>query len=152
MKQSILLLTILFISTSCGKKDDKNKDYLIYQLDRFYSDRENVLRDEYLYHYSLIENQPKEKIRYDSLIKISDRISELLIHNIKGDRKRIIELRDSIVAAEGLPIGFQNQDSIYENIDDSIFSRRSRINFLEIREQFHYFKIYKYHSHSKREL
>lgn len=142
MKKYFIILVLLIISFSCKKeeKDDSYK-YLNDKLDEFIMRDENTLIGVYNKYYYEIKDDSLKRKRYDSLYKISVSIDEKLKNLDFSNHKKALKFRDSVAKVFGIPLTFLKEDD-NRNLNDSVFKKMIKLKILNLRESFHFLRIY----------
>ncbi|GAA4066639.1 hypothetical protein GCM10022389_09350 [Flavobacterium cheonanense] len=142
MKKYFILLVISVILFSCKKeeKDDSYK-YLNDKLDEFITRDENTLIGVYNKYYYEIKDDSLKRKRYDSLYKISVSIDEKLKNLDFSNHKKALKFRDSVAKVFEIPLTFLKEDD-NRNLNDSVFKKMIKLKILNLRESFHYLRIY----------
>jgi hypothetical protein len=142
MKKYFILLVISVILFSCKKeeKDDSYK-YLNDKLDEFITRDENTLIGVYNKYYYEIKDDSLKRKRYDSLYKISVSIDEKLKNLDFSNHKKALKFRDSVAKVFEIPLTFLKEDD-NRNLNDSVFKKMIKLKILNLRESFHFLRIY----------
>jgi hypothetical protein len=142
MKKYFILLVISVILFSCKKeeKDDSYK-YLNDKLDEFITRDENTLIGVYNKYYYEIKDDSLKRKRYDSLYKISVSIDEKLKNLDFSNHKKALKFRDSVAKVFEIPVTFLKEDD-NRNLNDSVFKKMIKLKILNLRESFHFIRIY----------
>ncbi|WP_298308936.1 hypothetical protein [Flavobacterium sp.] len=142
MKKYFIILVLSIISFSCKKeeKDDSYK-YLNDKLDEFIMRDENTLIGVYNKYYYEIKDDSLKRKRYDSLYKISVSTDEKLKNLDFSNHKKALKFRDSVAKVFGIPLTFLKEDD-NRNLNDSVFKKMIKLKILNLRESFHFLRIY----------
>lgn len=142
MKKYFILFVISIILFSCKKEEkDDSYNYLNDKLDEFIMREENTLIGVYNKYYYEIKDDSLERKRYDSLYKISVSIDEKLKNLDFSNHKKALKFRDSVAKVFGIPLTFLKEDE-NRNLNDSVFKKMIKIKILNLRESFHFIRIY----------
>lgn len=142
MKKYFILFVISAILFSCKKEDkDDSYKYLNDKLDEFITRDENTLIGVYNKYYYEIKDDSLKRKRYDSLYKISVSIDEKLKNLDFSNHKKALKFRDSVAKVFGIPLTFLKEDD-NRNLNDSVFKKMIKLKILNLRESFHFLRIY----------
>jgi hypothetical protein len=137
---ALLLLSVVFFSCKKEEKDDSYK-YLYDKLVELSKRDHNIADGKYLENYYKIKNDFPKKERFDSLYKISLDIEKKFKRLDLSNREKAINFRDSAIKSQNLPSGINDKDD-FKNLNDSVFKIRMELEILNLRESFHYLRIY----------
>ena len=128
-------IIIVFTFLACKEKPNDNYKFLSEELDTFTRHSNYDLTTQKLIYREEIINKPTELREFDSINNIDSTIENSLKKIDFSNRKRTIFLRDSILKKLNIPIGFRKEVE-YRNVDDSVFKKMIKIDFLRIRQSY----------------
>ncbi len=141
----LIILTIFIICLSCKKNNERN---LLYDKLLTYRDelKMRVQNQEEVLYWRSRENEFYKKT-FDSLNKINTEF-ERKFESIKyGERKKIMELRNSFNDQYKLRLNFE-KSKYDESIPDSVFFRLIEIDVLRLIDNFQNQKMFSYYRKS----
>jgi hypothetical protein len=142
MKKYFFLLVLLIISFSCKKEEkDDSYNYLFNKLDQLSKRDHSAADGTYLENYYKIKNDVTKQKRFDSLYKISVSVDSKLKKLDFSNHKKVLKFRDSVAVLFGIPLKFIREDD-NKILNDSVFKIRMELEILNLREYFHYMRIY----------
>ncbi len=134
------MISVILFSCKKEEKDDSYK-YLNDKLDEFITRDENTLIGVYNKYYYEIKDDSLKRKRYDSLYKISVSIDEKLKNLDFSNHKKALKFRDSVAKVFEIPLTFLKEDD-NRNLNDSVFKKMIKLKILNLRESFHFLRIY----------
>jgi len=142
MSKIFIILIVSVFLFSC-KKEEKNDSYkyLYEKLNELSNRDHNVAESTYLQKFYEIKNDVYKQERFDSLHKISVSVDSKLKKLDFSNHKKVLKFRDSVAVLFGVPLKFIREDD-NKILNDSIFKIRMELEILNLREYFHYMRIY----------
>ncbi|WP_298397714.1 hypothetical protein [Flavobacterium sp.] len=142
MKKYFILLVLSVILFSCKKEEkDDSYNYLYNKLNELSKRDHSVAEFTYLQNFHEIKNDISKQKRFDSLHNISLDIEKKFKSLDFSNREKVFNFRDSTIKSQKLPpILFDEND--FKNLNDSVFKIKMELEILNLRESFHYMRIY----------